>query len=268
MEQNKQLNPMEQLSKQFIERRADFLDALPNNCTFEKFVRVVKTAIIQNQELLKADRMSLFMSCYKAAQDGLFPDGRESALILFGDKVQYMPMIAGVLKKMRNSGEIKSVSSYVVYEQDEFTYELGDNEYIKHKPSMGERGKPICVYAIVHIKNGGIYREVMSISDVEKIRACSKASRSLPWQNFWDEMAKKTVIRRLSKRLPMNTEVQTVINRDDELFDSHSVPKKQSHSIVDMLNDEVTNDVTKKQTHSIVEILNDEVTNDVMVKNE
>jgi hypothetical protein len=42
----------------------------------------------------------------KLAQDGLLPDGREAAVVMFGNKAQAMPMIAGILKKVRQSGEV------------------------------------------------------------------------------------------------------------------------------------------------------------------
>jgi recombination protein RecT len=204
-----------------MERASEFNAVLPANCTPEKFFRVVKTAIIQNSELAFAERGSLYMSAYKCAQDGLIPDGREAAFVIFKNAVTYMPMVAGVLKKIRNSGELLSISSHVVYEKDEFDYCLGDDEHIIHKPSISERGDVLCVYAIAKTKDGGTYRDVMTKMEIERIRAIGRSSSngSSPWVNHWGEMAKKTIIRRLAKRLPMSTDVQDVIHRDDDLYD-------------------------------------------------
>ncbi|MBX4421155.1 recombinase RecT, partial [Mycobacterium tuberculosis] len=80
----------------------------------EKFTRVAMTAIQNNPDLQNADRRSLFGAIVRLAQDGLLPDGREAAIVLFGKQAQAMPMIAGVLKKIRQSGDVAKVSAHVV----------------------------------------------------------------------------------------------------------------------------------------------------------
>jgi recombination protein RecT len=204
---------------QVAKSEGEFRAALPAHIPVERFMRVVNTAVNGNPDLLKADRVSLFQAAVRAAQDGLLPDGRDGALVVYGTKVQWMPMIGGILKKVRNSGELKSIAAHVVYERDEFTYSLGDEEKIEHRPALGERGNAILAYAIAHTKDGGVYREVMTVADIEKVRAVSKAGRSGPWVQWWGEMARKTVLRRLSKRLPMSTDLDDLIRRDDALYD-------------------------------------------------
>jgi recombination protein RecT len=198
---------------------AEFRAALPAHIPVERFMRVVTTAVTSNPDLLNADRRSLFESATKAAQDGLLPDGRDGALVIFKGKVQWMPMIGGILKKVRNSGELLSISAYVAYSNDEFIYELGDEENIKHRPALENRGTPRLVYAIAKTKDGGIYREVMTVLEIEKVRSVSRAGQSGPWVQWWDEMAKKTVLRRLAKRLPMSSDLDDLIRRDDALYD-------------------------------------------------
>jgi recombination protein RecT len=199
----------------------DLHDALPPQIPVEKFIRTTLTAVQMNSDLLGADRKSLLGSTMRAAQDGLLCDGREAALVIFntkeGKKVQYMPMVGGILKKIRNSGELASISAQVVYDKDEFNYELGDNESITHRPFLGaDRGQQIAVYAVAKTKDGAIYREVMSVADVEKVRAASRAGKFGPWVEWWDEMAKKTVIRRMAKRLPSSADVDQVFESDNE----------------------------------------------------
>ncbi len=271
-------NPMQLLDIQFAERKAEFQAVLPSNCSFERFARIVKTAAIQTPELLAADRASLFMSCFKTAQDGLLllPDGREAALVIYNTKqkdgsykklVQYMPMVGGVLKKVRNSGELASISAHVVYDKDEFDYCLGDYEHITHKPTVGERGKPICAYAIVKTKDNAIYREVMSVNDIEKIRSISKSKDGQAWKEHWAEMAKKTVIRRISKRLPMSTDLEQVIHRDDEMFEFNNKPKPVNTAI-DTINKQVIDisDVVEvEESTTEEEQKTDEVNNDVVI---
>ena len=174
-------------------------------------MRVTLTAIQLQPELLECDRKTLLLACLRAANDGLMPDGREGTFVVYRDKkagrkvAQWMPMFFGLLKKVRNTGELVSISANVVYERDQFDYELGDQERITHKPAVGERGKPVAAYAIAHLKGGGIEREVMTWHDILRIRQLGAANG--PWSSWPDEMARKTVIRRLYKRLPSSTEM-------------------------------------------------------------
>lgn len=215
------ITPMEAMRGTLVKMEQEFKAALPPQIPVEKFIRTTLTAVQMQPDLLGADRRSLLGSCMKAAQDGLLTDGREAALVIFnskeGKKVQYMPMVGGILKKIRNSGELASISAHVVYDKDLFEYELGDNESITHKPFLGaDRGNPIAVYAVAKTKDGAIYREVMSVADVEKVRAASRAGKYGPWVDWWDEMAKKTVIRRMAKRLPSSADVDQVFESDNE----------------------------------------------------
>ena len=213
-----------------------FAAALPPHISVEKFMRVLMTAINGNPELATADRRSLLESAMKCAQDGLIPDGREAALVIFNTnaakkgapaqwikKVQYMPMVWGIVKKIRNSGELATIAAHVVHEHDTFEYFLGDDEGIKHVPLLkGDRGAPIMVYAIAKTKDGGIYREVLTADDVGVIRNFSKSAEHGPWAGpFQLEMWRKSAIRRLAKRLPMSSDLEELIRRDDELYDLH-----------------------------------------------
>lgn len=218
--------PVEEVRGALSKMEGQFRMALPPHVPPEKFVRVVMTAIQQNGDLLGADRQSLYAACMKAAQDGLLPDGREAALVIFKGRVQYMPMTAGILKKVRNSGELSSLASHVVYERDEFDYWIDEEgEHLKHKPSLsGDRGKATHAYAVAKTKDGGIYIEVMTKAEIDKVRSVSRAKDDGPWVSWWDEMARKTVTRRLSKRLPMSTDLEQAITRDDELYDLPGKP--------------------------------------------
>jgi recombination protein RecT len=206
----------------------EFRSALPAHITPERFIRTAQTALNMNPDIVDCDRRSIYGAVMKAAQDGLVLDGREAALVRFrskaGDQCQYMPMVAGILKKARNSGEISTISAHVVYSNDTFNYTLGDDEKIEHKPCLtGERGKPMLVYAVATFKDGGKQRAIMTVAEIERVRAVSRAKDGGPWVQWWDEMAKKTVIRRLAKYLPSaadrdEDEVQRVVERDDELY--------------------------------------------------
>lgn len=232
-----QKKAVQKISDELAVLRPELQKVLPAHVPVEKFIRVVETALVQSPDLRNADRRSLLTSCIKCATDGLLPDGREAALVIFNTKqkvienerqverwikqVQYMPMVRGILKLMRNSGELMSIGANVVYEKDEFRYWIDDEgEHLTHEPNVvdDQRGKMLAVYAVGKTKDGGVYVEVMSRSDVEKVRAISKSKDRGPWVDWYEEMAKKTVIRRLSKRMPLSTDLERVIERDNAFY--------------------------------------------------
>lgn len=215
----RQIDPVNEIRHQLVAMTPEFKNALPSHIKPEKFQRVVMTVIQQTPDLIKADRRTLFAACIKCAADGLIPDGREAALVLFGGKVQYMPMLAGIQKRARNSGEIASIQAHVIYANDRFLIRRGLTETIEHDPLFpGDRGAPIGAYAIAKFKDGSDpLFEVMDVAAIERVRKVSRASGNGPWVQWWDEMARKTVFRRLSKWLPMDSETDELIRRDDEI---------------------------------------------------
>lgn len=222
--QTRALSPINALKESI--RALIFRDALPKHISEEKFKRVLLTAVTQNPALVDADRTSLFAACMKSAQDGLLPDGREAALVTFktreGVKVQFMPMLGGLLKKIRNSGELSSITAQIVHANDKFRYWVdADGEHLDHEPLMfGERGAVLGVYALAKTKDGGVYIEVMTRQQVMAVKDVSRAKDSGPWAGaFEGEMWKKTAIRRLAKRLPMSTDMDEFVRQDDVMTD-------------------------------------------------
>jgi recombination protein RecT len=201
----------------------EFETALPSQIPADRFIRTIVTAVQMEPTLLEADRKTLIGACMKAASDGLLLDGREAGLSVYKSRdtgiktVSYMPMVGGILKKIRQSGEISSIRAHVVYEGDEFDFELGDDERIQHKPNLAQQDKPLAVYAIAKFKDGDIQREVMSYSQIQKIRAKATGIGKRCWDSEWGEMAKKTVIRRLAKRLPSSSELDQVFQSDADI---------------------------------------------------
>lgn len=196
-----------------------FKAALPAHVSVEKFQRVVMTSLQMNPDIMNTDRRTLFMAATRAAQMGLLPDGREGAIVKFGNQAQFMPMIGGILKLVRNSGEIASIDAQVVYEQDAFKYRPGIDEVPVFEPDwFADRGAMKGAYAVARMKDGSAYVEVMSMKQIDQVRQVSRSRDSGPWKAWPDEMARKTVLRRLAKRLPSSTDLDGALDADDELF--------------------------------------------------
>ena len=203
-----------------LEKMADkFTEALPRQMDVNKFISVAKLTLNKNPKLLQADKTSLMQTFMKAAQDGLYLDGREAAAVQYGNQVNYLPMVEGVIKLMHNSGLIKTISAEVVYENDCFEYELGSNPHVKHIPLLvGNRGNRICVYCYVQTANDGEYIEIMNMDDLDKCKQQAKGASSphSPWVKWFDQMAKKTVIHRIAKRLPKNDAISSVVRIEED----------------------------------------------------
>jgi len=205
---------------------------IPDDTMMRRFTAVTIRAVQEKPELLEADRKSLFLACQRAAQDGLMPDGREGAFVVYNTnvgtkqkpkwekKVQYQPMIQGIRKRLAKIGW--SMAAELRYANDEFSYELGDNPHIFHKPYLeGPRGEMVGAYAIAtNLNTGDKYREYMPADVLERIRASSKNPNGGPWASFPEEMHRKSPAKRLLKYLPLDeTDIFDMISRDNEQFD-------------------------------------------------
>lgn len=216
-QQPRQISPIEDFRSSINKMESQIKACLPAHVPVERFTRVVMTAIQKSPSLLGYDRNSLFAACLSAAADGLLPDGKEAALVPYKGVVTYTPMVSGIMKKMRNSGEILSICADVVKKNDEFDYYTDEKgKHLKHRPKIGDRGETIASYAMIITKDDGVYMEVMDIGQLENIRKRSPFGDKGPWASDRDEMYKKTAIRRTSKMAPTSTDIDGMFQKDDE----------------------------------------------------
>lgn len=251
-----------------MQRQKDELGGiLPKHLDVDLFLRILYTAVQLNPKLLEAPRRQLWLAAMMAAQDGLLPDGKEGAIVprygKDGISLVWQPMIAGIRKRARQSGEIEDWRVEAVFENDEFHRELGDNPRITHvPPRLGtDRGEMIGCYSICTLKGGFLNREVMDREEIERLRDRSDAYKafkadkikSTPWATDFIEMGKKTVARRHSKQLPLSRDLFRIVNRDDALFFENEPPREaitqdEPHRIVkDPLADDLPAEERPKQ---------------------
>jgi recombination protein RecT len=195
---------------------------LPKHLTAERMGRIAMTELRKNPKLQECEPMSFIAAIMQASQLGLEPGVLGSCyLIPFNNHKKgivecvFMPGYRGFLDLARRSGQIVSLVSRAVYTNDVFEYEFGLTEKLTHKPSMDNPGDLIAVYGVAHLKDGGHQFDVMSKKQVDVIRNGSQGKNSDPWTKSYDEMAKKTVIRRLFKWLPCSIEMQKAVSLDE-----------------------------------------------------
>lgn len=199
--------------------------ALPRHLNADRMLRIAMTSIQRNPALLECDPISLVGAVIQSSQLGLEPDGvlGQAYLIPFRNnrkntrEVQFQPGYRGLLLLARRSGEIGGVDARVVYERDHFKYSFGLNPVLEHVPSRDEeRGNPTYVYAIVRLKDGAAQFDVMSAGEIQAHRKrYSRAADESPWVTAWEEMAKKTVLKRVLKLSPASVELQRAIALDE-----------------------------------------------------
>lgn len=197
--------------------------ALPSHISEEAFIRTAAVAISQSKDLGEAQTDSVIMALMKCASDGLMPDNKEAAILTFNTKdgnggwikkAQYLPMVDGVMKRARQSGEITSMAAKTVYQADKFDYWVDEHgEHLQHRPAFENRGDLRLVYAMARLKSGDLLIEVMTLDEVMKVKAASKSSSSGPWVDWFDRMALKAVIHRIAKRLPSAAELMELAQK-------------------------------------------------------
>ena len=206
---------------------------LPSGVTFEAFTRAAATAMAQNPELASAEPKSVIQSLIRAATHGLVPDNREAALVTFREKggavkAQYIPMVDGVLKRARQSGQIAVIAAKAVFNGDAFDYWMDEQgEHINYRPTFTGRGEFQLAFAFAKLHSGELIVEVMPKEDIERVRAASKTGNSEygPWAKWYDRMAVKSVLHRLARRLPSASELVSMLESGDE-FDFGRQPQQ------------------------------------------
>ena len=192
--------------------------ALPAVMTPERFARIATSALTTTPRLCDCDPRTFIGAMLTAAQLGLEPNTPlgQAYLIPYGKQCQFQIGYKGLLALAYRSGQVKSIQCQVIHENDTFVYECGTELVLKHKPLMiGERGKPMAVYAVLTMKDGGLMADCMSWSDVmEHGRKFSQSFGRGPWQTNPEEMAKKTVLKRVLKYAPLSSDFVRGIAQD------------------------------------------------------
>lgn len=220
------------LSTQVRNMESQFALAMPKGAEAAQLVRDALTLLRATPKLNECDSASVLGGLMTFAQLGLRPGsalGHAYLLPMWNGRARRMeatPVIGyqGLIELAHRSGQIKSISSRVVYANDDFDIEYGLNDNLIHRPALnGDRGEPIAYYAVAKYVNGGYNFEVLSHTEMEQHRdrfALAKNKQGVvvgPWKDNFDEMAKKTMIRKLAKVMPRATDLATALAADERV---------------------------------------------------
>lgn len=224
IQQHKQTGGFEGLLKKSWPRISA---VMPKHMSSERMFQLAMSCYNQTPKLNQCSPQSVLSCLMKCSALGLEPsavDGLGRAYILpFFNKntgsyeATFLIGYKGEIDLARRSGQIKDISARVVREGDEFEYEYGLTECLRHVPSTEPiDGRPVThVYMVAHFKDGGHYIDVMSKEEVEEVRKRSKSPNNGPWKSDWEAMARKTVIRRAFPYLPVSVEAESAVAQDD-----------------------------------------------------
>lgn len=227
--------------------------ALPQVITPERFTRMALSALNATPKLKECSQMSFLGALMNAAQLGLEPNTPlgQAYLIPYRNKgqmeCQFQIGYKGLIDMVYRNENIQTVQSQCVYENDEFEYELGLEPKLIHKPALRDRGDLILVYALWKSKNGGYGFEVMSKEDIDShARKFSQSfgSSYSPWKTNYEEMAKKTVIKKCLKYAPLKSDFVRAVSNDETIKSELDVDMSEIESEQETVVDGEYRDVT------------------------
>jgi len=207
--------------KDILEARKDSLaQILPRHLTADRLIKVSLNCIAKVPLLATCSASSLIQCIITCAELGLEPGGAlgHAYLVPYGKVCTLIIGYRGFIELARRSGQLSQIEAHVVHENDTFDLEFGLEPKLRHLPNLKsiEAGKPLLVYCIARLKDGSKHVEVMTWPEVQGIKKRSRAASSGPWVTDEEEMARKTVVRRAAKYLPLSTELASALEADSE----------------------------------------------------
>lgn len=196
--------------------------ALPSVMSAERFSRIALTAVRNNPKLGECTPSSFLAAMMTAAQLGLEPNtplGQAYLIPYYNSRTkayetQFQIGYRGLIELANRSGQVSTIQAHTVYENDEFSYSYGLEPTLHHVPATANRGRPTHFYAMYRTKDGGYGYEVMTMQEMQEHRnRYSKATRS-PWDTNFEEMAKKTVLKKVLKYAPLRSEFVRAVAAD------------------------------------------------------
>lgn len=200
--------------------------ALPSVITPERFTRMVLSALSSTPKLAECSPQSFLAAMMTAAQLGVEPNTAlgQAYLLPYRNhgqmECQFQLGYKGLIDLAYRSGEVSVIQAHTVYENDVFEYELGMDPKLRHVPAKADRGEAVAYYAMFKTKDGGYGFEVMSVDDVQRhAQRYSKSygNGSSPWRSNFDEMAKKTVLKRALKYAPLKSDFVRGVAQDETI---------------------------------------------------
>jgi recombination protein RecT len=196
--------------------------------TPQQFKQIVINELKRSPKLQEAfikNPTSLFASILSCCELQLNPSQMlgEFYFIPYKDNITPILGYKGLVTLLMRSDKVKKIWSEVVYQDDDFEYELGLNPKLVHIPNHdAERNSKTFkyVYSCAKLDDEVIFK-VMSKSEIQAIASMSKISNDLYFNDKKDPenwMQKKTCLKQLAKLMPKSDDrLKKAIAMDDNI---------------------------------------------------
>lgn len=206
---------------------------LPKDFNRARFVQNALALVNSNTDFSKYAPEQIIQGLMRGAYLGLDFSQKEAYLIPYGPQLNFQSSYIGERKlvKRYSTRKIKEIYAKVIRTGDEFTEQIVNGEpTFSMKPLPFNDGEIIGAVACCIYADGGIQYETMSKKDIEAVRRKSKMANGMAWKDFYGEMCKKTVLRRLCKMIDIefeNPNQRNVYDEDMALDDGKSMRAEQ-----------------------------------------
>lgn len=222
-----------------------YIDHLPKQEQKKKMLQVLMGfySLISRQDdegknyrnkVLRCDPNSIQNALFECIQFDMIPGKKEQcALIPYGSDLTFQPMYKGLTNKILKDDYVTKIDCECVRKGDKFEYQQGSNAYLNFTKNLfDERGDVIAFYCVFHLKNGSQFIEVMTNKEVLAIKARAKTQKL--WNSDYEEMGRKTVLKRAYKRIIREDKAIDTIELDNAL--ERPDIKKKDDLLVNNLN--------------------------------
>lgn len=198
-------------------------EALPKDFNKARFVQNAISLLNDKPDLAKFGQQKIMAGLMRGAMLGLDFFNREAYLIGYGSDLQYQTSYIGSQKLIKKYAihKVKNIYAELVREDDVFETGIEANKrYVTFKPKAFNNKPIIGTFAVVEYEDGDIAVETMNMEEVEAIRKKSKMGNAGAWKDFYGEMVKKSVIRRLCKKIEIdfeNVEQKQIFEADTDI---------------------------------------------------
>lgn len=227
MDQTTALAPRDRF-RGLLEKNAEAIEtAVGAGMNLEKVQKQVLMAADNNPRLMECSPGSLIKAVCGAASLGLNMSGgpaTQAHLVPYYNKkarvyeAQLIIDWKGYADAIWRSGKVEHLDTQVVYENDHFEIELGLSPDLRHTPASGDRGVWVGAYAVCVLKGSSRpLIEWMDKASILKIRARSQ-NQGGPWSTDTEEMARKSPLKRLQKRIPWAPDLADILEMDDDVL--------------------------------------------------
>lgn len=225
------------------EKLTEVSGALPQDFNKDRFVQNALALLNDNKAIGSYKPQLIMQGLLKGAYLGCDFFNKEAWLIPYGQDLQFQLSYKGEVKlaKKYSTKPIAEIYARVVRQGDEFQEKIVDGKpTIDFKPINFNTGAIIGAFAIVLYQDGTMNYDVMSVNEIENTRKNSSKSGNV-WKNYYEEMCRKTVLKRLCKHIDMDMENPTQIQTYQS--DMAVTSEGEDLEVVDAFEDEVVDTV-------------------------